>query len=472
MFESVRERLADPAMSPAVLVERAADLPPGPARIALLAELAPELLTRFEQVELVRLWEQCQSWMAAHQSIAVAVACRSDWSVEEDAARETVRVALAGAGTAPRKNPETALALTYCHPGVQALLLAGEVTHEQAHAVLQEVGGLALDAAREIAAQVLVGEVGSTRPSELRRRTRHLVMAQDPTGHDLDAERAEAGRRVVRRPGQHAQAELQVRGPAAQVAALFTALDQRASLTAADDDRSLDQRRFDVLIDLACADLHSPDAPTPSAAGPRRGLRPTVFLYADAATWAGLADLPVDLDGYGPIPAGQARAMMADADFRVVVADAVSGAVRSVSEKAYRPSARLRRHLHVLDRTCGFPGCGAAVWFCDVEHSTPHGLGGATDACNCGLVCRRHHRLKTFTRWRWHRDHATGRTVWTSPDGHVFHRDPVRYLAEIADEEAFEQFLRQSSRRDRPPKAEPPPATPLPTCDPDEPPPF
>lgn len=128
--------------------------------------------------------------------------------------------------------------------------------------------------------------------------------------------------------------------------------------------------------------------------------------------------------------------MLTDAEFRIVITDTLTGAAQAVSDRAYRPSPRLRRLLHVLDRTCGFPGCGAAVWFCDVEHSTPHHHGGPTDTTNCGLVCRRHHRLKTFTHWTWRRDPDSGHVTWTSPDGHHFHRDPVRYLAEHEHSEA------------------------------------
>jgi len=44
----------------------------------------------------------------------------------------------------------------------------------------------------------------------------------------------------------------------------------------------LDQRRFDALVTICAAALGRPDAP----AG-RAGVRPTVYLYADVATWAG-----------------------------------------------------------------------------------------------------------------------------------------------------------------------------------------
>ena len=150
-------------------------------------------------------------------------------------------------------------------------------------------------------------------------------------------------------------------------------------------------------------------------------------MFADAATWAGLADEPVELDGYGPIPAGVARECFTDATWRAVVTDAVTGAALSVSDTTYRPSARTRRMLYVKDRRCGFPGCSAAVWFCDADHSVPHDQGGCTDTENCGLFCRRHHRLKTFTAWRWRRL-PDGSIEWTDPSGRTWRRGPSAVL--------------------------------------------
>ena len=132
----------------------------------------------------------------------------------------------------------------------------------------------------------------------------------------------------------------------------------------------LDQRRFDALVTICAAALGRPDAP----AG-RAGVRPTVYLYADVATWAGLAEHPVELDGYGVIPAGAAREHFTDARWRASVTDA-AGAVTAVPRASYTPSADLNRQLHVADRRCGFPSCGAAVWFCDADHNRPYDSGG------------------------------------------------------------------------------------------------
>ena len=103
-----------------------------------------------------------------------------------------------------------------------------------------------------------------------------------------------------------------------------------------------------------------------------------------------------------------------------------TGLVAAVSDDTYTPSARTRRHLFAQDRGCLFPGCPALVWYCDADHSVPHDQGGCTDPDNCGLLCRRHHRLKADTGWTWTR-HPDGTVAWTSPDGHIWTRPPQRY---------------------------------------------
>jgi len=67
------------------------------------------------------------------------------------------------------------------------------------------------------------------------------------------------------------------------------------------------------------------------------------------------------------------------------------------------------------------------VWFCDADHNRPYDSGGCTDADNCGLLCRRHHRLKTFTTWSWRRG-DDGAIEWIDPNGVRWDREPIRYL--------------------------------------------
>jgi hypothetical protein len=232
-------------------------------------------------------------------------------------------------------------------------------------------------------------------------------------------------RQVTRRAEPSAQASLTLTGPAIDIATVWAALDAAAAHPAPGETRTLDQRRFDVAVDLCRQALES-GAAAPGGSSSRPALRPSVYLFADAPTWAGLADQPIQLDGYGPIPPGVARGCFTDATWRAVVTDTVTAAARAVSDRGYRPSAKTRRLLQVRDRHCGFPGCPAAAWFCDADHAIPYEQGGCTDATNCGLLCRRHHRLKTFTRWTWTRG-PDGSIEWTDPYGFRWQREPIRY---------------------------------------------
>ncbi len=81
---------------------------------------------------------------------------------------------------------------------------------------------------------------------------------------------------------------------------------------------------------------------------------------------------------------------------------------------AYRASRRLRRLLELRRPLCEWPGCGARASLCDTEHDVPWPA-GPTCACNCGPLCRRHHRVKQ-TGWTKARQ-ADGDIVWTSPSG-------------------------------------------------------
>jgi hypothetical protein len=291
--------------------------------------------------------------------------------------------------------------------------------------------------------EVSLGAVAGT-PGRLRRLVRAAVIRHEPLSAELAAQQASAERAVSRDVLPDAQAMLRITGPAIDIASIWTALDLRAGRSAADDPRTLDQRRFDALVDL-CTEATSgvvgsaatdrsampgldvapgaaPILQRPRSAALRVGLAPGVYVFADAPTWAGLADGPVELDGYGPVPAGVAREHFESSTWRVLVTDTVTGAAVAVSDATYRPSVRTRRLLHARDRSCAFPGCHAAIWFCDADHGVPHEQGGCTDADNCGLLCRRHHRLKTFGRWRWRRL-PDGAMEWTDPNGRTW----VRY---------------------------------------------
>jgi len=91
------------------------------------------------------------------------------------------------------------------------------------------------------------------------------------------------------------------------------------------------------------------------------------------------------------------------------------------------PPDRMRETAILRDGHCVFPGCSIDARACDQDHILAHvpidegGPPGQTNVQNLACLCRGHHRLKTFTTWRYHRL-PDGDYEWTSPSGH-------RYLA-------------------------------------------
>ncbi|WP_248581140.1 HNH endonuclease signature motif containing protein [Nocardioides sp. InS609-2] len=89
----------------------------------------------------------------------------------------------------------------------------------------------------------------------------------------------------------------------------------------------------------------------------------------------------------------------------------------------YQPPPRLREQVILRDQTCVFPWCSGPARACDLDHIVPRESGGPTSTANLAALCRRHHRLKTHSAWRYERTGPATYT-WTSPHGRTFVRDP------------------------------------------------
>ena len=182
-----------------------------------------------------------------------------------------------------------------------------------------------------------------------------------------------------------------------------------------DGPRSLEQRRADVFIDLLLGvpgfgGASMSDEPS-TAAGPEDSATAApgsgtgavagteVAVVIDAATLLRLNDDPALMPGCGPIPAEVARQVAADARWRAWITTTTDAGTQVVatSPGTYRPTAALARLIRAREPQCRMPGCRAIIT--DLDHVTPFPH-GSTTAHNLGPLCRRHHRLKTFTRWR------------------------------------------------------------------------
>ena len=145
-------------------------------------------------------------------------------------------------------------------------------------------------------------------------------------------------------------------------------------------------------------------------------------MLAEQATISGESAFPGYLPGYGSLPAETIRDLAAHARLRPLVP-----AAQLKAEPRYRPSAALADFIRARDLCCRFPGCDKPAEFCDIDHTTPYGLGGPTHPSNLKLLCRVHHLLKTFwcgqNGWG-ERQFADGTIVWTSPSGRTYTTKP------------------------------------------------
>ncbi|TWG89995.1 hypothetical protein L615_009500000190, partial [Nocardioides sp. J9] len=86
---------------------------------------------------------------------------------------------------------------------------------------------------------------------------------------------------------------------------------------------------------------------------------------------------------------------------------------------SYEIPERHRQRVQLRDHTCRFPGCTVSATRCDLDHSVEHARGGPTCPCNLVPLCRRHHRAKTFSLWRYVTIQP-GHYLWLSPNGRHF----------------------------------------------------
>jgi len=156
----------------------------------------------------------------------------------------------------------------------------------------------------------------------------------------------------------------------------------------------------------------------------------TLNLTLDLPTFLGLKENPGVLAGYGEIPASAARLLATDAKWRRFITDPVSGNLLDFGRLTYEPPQALVDFIVARDRRCRFPGCRQPSRVCDIDHAIPWEEGGRTSQKNLGLLCRRHHRMKTHGGWQL-RSFEDGSCLWTSPEGKTF-RVEARRIDEVA----------------------------------------
>jgi len=340
-------------------------------------------------------------------------------------------------------------------PGLLEAVEADLLTERHVRAVLDELQKVPLSEMQQAAVvAVVLSRLGGQTPGELCRLIRRTVLLIDVHAAEHRRQARVPERRVEFRAGTDGEACVVATGPLAQIAAVRACLEATLSEAEYGDERTTDQRLFDLFVDLLTGGTDGPEhwevavvVPYTTTQGGDLELAEIPGLGAvlpstarDLLSQAGsVRRIAVD-DQDGHVLAAEDRrpvaaepgAVTATRTTRVcldtgeildgsaafvayldtdqapeqdeeplpetvaqVVQRLVDGPVElhDLSTANYRIPGRLRRFVQARDRRCVFPGCPRDARGCDLDHRQPWPA-GSTDSHNLQALCRRHHRAK------------------------------------------------------------------------------
>jgi len=309
-------------------------------------------------------------------------------------------------------------------PAVHQAMLDGTVDYAKALLLSKATVGLDDERARAVVDRILPDAPGKT-TGQLRARLDKLVIKADPRAAGRRYKKGVEGRRLAHWRDHDGTSALSGTGlPVDRAMAAFGRVDAIARwLKDSGDTRTLEQLRADVALDLLQGlPVPGPDGqtdrPTPAGAG-------SLELTVPLETLLGLKDDPGDLGSWGPILADAARAALKDlftAPWRLSVTDP-AGRVIWHGPLRRRPTLADATYVKARDRRCRFPGCRRPARRAQLDHTHEHQHGGPSIPPNLGVLCWRHHTVKTEGLWKL-KQPDEGTFVWTSPLGQTYLIEP------------------------------------------------
>jgi Domain of unknown function (DUF222)/HNH endonuclease len=441
--------------------------PGGYEALGHLIGIIPEKLTSAGRIDYLAALERQHSWLTsliqnATLAIAGAEPTQSEnlWEGVDEAEREDVATALRLSSSTAQSRIDTARVLTNHLPATCQALAIGDISPSHATLIARETSeaikrGISTEDLIHIENRALAHAEFHT-PAQVGRKIRTLIAQISPEAFEETVAIARDARSVHMYPESDGMATVIALLPAEDAQTVMLAInalverqnsnsfvrtahakscqpnsssrshqdsladarshqdslaDARSHQDSLADARSMDMKRADALAAI-CGDLL---ARISDEHQPHR--RPvTINLTMDLPTALGMADNPAELAGYGPIPASIARTLSADAKWRRFITDPLTGNLLDYGRETYVPPQPLVDFLTARDRICRFPGCSQPSRISDIDHAIPWEEGGTTSPENLGLLCRRHHRMKTHNGWKL-MSHEDGSCTWTSPAG-------------------------------------------------------
>jgi len=457
---------------------------PGIEVLVELVKIDPMTLTASARVDYLAALEKQGAWLQALMQIAIVAVAGAEpdsdkglYSSVDDPQREEIATTLNVAPVTAQSRIDVARVLTQHLPATCTALANGEISSAQATVIAKESAtllrrGIDPDQLKYLESTAIAYAEFHT-PAQVTNKVRSIVAKMEPVEFEVAVAQASEGRRVTFTPQPHGMAQIMALLPAVEAQTVWLAIDKLARAnkekglsldpdsqsseirtsaksllnselgsgsttdTTTDSDSlaklismgieplTLDQLRADALATIAESFLAA-SADENLAHG-----RPvTLNLTLDLPTFLGLNENPGVLAGYGEIPASAARLLAKDAKWRRFITDPVTGNLLDYGRLTYQPPQPLIDFIVARDRRCRFPGCRQPARVCDIDHAIPWEEGGKTSKENLGLLCRRHHRMKTHGGWEL-ASFEDGSCEWKSPEGNIF-KVAARSINEVA----------------------------------------
>jgi Domain of unknown function (DUF222) len=331
-----------------------------------------------------------------------------------------------------------ALDLAHRLPRLWAAVRTGQARPWIARKVAQAARPLAADAAAAVDARVAPW-AGRLTWARLEPVVEAAVLAADPARAEALAAVAETTEGVWVDDPEDGLADIRIRTDAASATEFDHAIDHIATGLADlgdTDPRNVrrakavgvlahPQQALDLISGADAEPALDPDtAPhnprkTSRTPGPRQAATLHVHISADAwQTGCGFARA----EGIGPITLGQARRWLRNRD---VVVRPVIDPADTAPVDAYEATGRLREAVRVLMPADTFPYASSTGRSLDLDHTQPYrppdhgGPPGQTRIGNLAPLTRRHHRIKTHSRWQVQQPYP-GVLIWKSPHGRLY----------------------------------------------------
>jgi hypothetical protein len=405
---------------------------PGYKTLGELIQINPRTLGEAGKLDYLAALDRQESWICAlKQEALVAIAGEvadedgAIFGAVDDEEREDIATALRLSPTTAQSRIDVARVLVSHLPNTISALASGEISTAHANVIAKETAtairnGLSEEGIFRVEQAALAYAEFHT-PGQVATKVKTTIAKFSPEEFEEIVDRARDSRRVSCYPEADGMATVVAILPAEDAQTVMKSIEAYILKRNQDDEGdaewsmlSADMKRADALTYMASQALAS------MADDVRPHRRPiSIGVAVDLQTLLGLAENPGQLAGYGAIPASVARRLAADGNWQRFISDPTTGNLLDFGREKYTPPQELVDYLLARDRVCRFPGCRRTGQSSDIDHALSWESGGETNPANLGLLCRRHHRMKTHGGWKLE-SNADGSCTWESPVGKQF----------------------------------------------------